>query len=41
VLFCPHCGSDQSQRPCGSCGETLDAQWRFCIACGTAAGAPT
>ena len=34
VNYCPHCGSDQSQQPCPSCGEILDPLWRFCIACG-------
>jgi hypothetical protein len=34
--FCPFCGADQTQRPCGSCGEPLDPDWAFCITCGTA-----
>lgn len=34
VRFCPFCGADQSQRPCGACGEPLQAEWAFCIACG-------
>jgi hypothetical protein len=33
--FCPHCGSDQSQRPCPGCGEILEPSWRFCANCGT------
>ncbi|NJD08922.1 MAG: zinc ribbon domain-containing protein, partial [Gemmatimonadetes bacterium] len=36
VRFCPFCGADQSQRPCGVCGEPLQADWAFCIACGEA-----
>ncbi len=32
--FCPHCGSDQSQRPCPGCGELLEPSWRFCANCG-------
>jgi hypothetical protein len=32
--FCPFCGMDQSLLPCGSCSEPLEADWRFCIACG-------
>jgi hypothetical protein len=37
LRFCPYCGADQSQRPCGSCGEPLEADWHFCVACGSAA----
>lgn len=37
--FCPHCGSDLSQRPCSTCGEILDPIWRFCINCGASATA--
>jgi hypothetical protein len=36
LRFCPFCGADQTQRPCGSCGEPLAPDWAFCIACGTA-----
>jgi hypothetical protein len=32
--FCPFCGADQALVPCGSCGEALEPDWRFCIACG-------
>ena len=38
VRFCPHCGVDQTARQCGSCGGDLQAGWRFCVACGAAAG---
>jgi hypothetical protein len=34
--YCPYCGADQTTRPCGRCGETLEAGWSYCIACGTA-----
>jgi hypothetical protein len=34
VRFCPFCGGDQSMRPCGACGEPLEAGWLYCIACG-------
>jgi hypothetical protein len=37
LRFCPYCGADQSQRPCGACGEPLESDWRFCVACGSAA----
>lgn len=34
IRFCPFCGADQSARPCGQCGESLEAGWAFCVACG-------
>jgi hypothetical protein len=34
--YCPYCGVGQARRPCGSCGETLEPGWTFCIACGVA-----
>jgi hypothetical protein len=37
VRFCPWCGGDQSTRPCGACGEVVEQQWLFCVACGTPA----
>jgi len=33
--FCPFCGTDLKVFPCGECGEELEPEWRFCIACGT------
>lgn len=36
--FCPWCGADQSYRRCGACGETLEADWSYCPACGSRAG---
>lgn len=35
--FCPFCGTDVKLIPCVSCGEALEPDWRFCIACGTRA----
>lgn len=35
--FCPFCGTDVSLVPCISCGEALEGDWRFCIACGARA----
>lgn len=32
--FCPFCGTDLKVVPCGRCGEELEPEWRFCIACG-------
>jgi hypothetical protein len=36
LRYCPFCGADQSMQPCPSCGEPLEPDWSFCIACGTA-----
>ena len=33
--FCPFCGTDVHLVPCPGCGEELEPDWRFCIACGT------
>jgi hypothetical protein len=35
LRFCPFCGGDQSVRPCAGCGEALEPDWAFCVACGT------
>lgn len=35
--FCPFCGTDVRLIPCISCGEALEPEWRFCIACGARA----
>lgn len=35
LRFCPFCGMDSNLKPCGVCGEELEAGWRFCISCGT------
>ncbi len=35
VRFCPFCGSNIQLVPCPNCGEELELNWRFCIACGT------
>jgi hypothetical protein len=39
VRFCYACGEDQSRHPCGECGEVVESEWRFCVACGAAARA--
>lgn len=41
LRFCPFCGADQTMQPCGGCGEPLDPEWAFCIACGTAVASGT
>ena len=33
--FCPFCGTDVNLVPCSGCGEEMEPDWRFCIACGT------
>ena len=33
--FCPFCGSSLMVVPCSGCGEELELNWRFCVACGT------
>jgi len=33
--FCPFCGSGLKAVPCSGCGEEVEYNWRFCIACGT------
>lgn len=38
VRFCPWCGADQTTRPCASCGEPLEGDWLFCVACGARPG---
>lgn len=35
VKFCPFCGSNVQMVPCPECGEELELNWRFCVACGT------
>jgi hypothetical protein len=34
VKYCPFCGSNVQLVPCPACGEELELNWRFCIACG-------
>lgn len=40
VRFCPHCGEDQTSRPCPACGGALQEEWRFCAHCGAEVAAP-
>ena len=35
LRFCPFCGTNVFIMPCGECGEVLERDWAFCIACGT------
>jgi hypothetical protein len=34
LKYCPFCGTDVRIVPCPACGEELEPEWRFCIACG-------
>ena len=36
--FCPFCGADMHTAPCSNCGEELEVEWWFCVACGTSVG---
>jgi hypothetical protein len=38
VRFCPYCGGDRTARPCGACGEAVEAGWSYCVVCGAMAG---
>ena len=40
VVFCPHCGVDQTKRQCPACSTELEASWRFCVTCGRSAELP-
>jgi hypothetical protein len=35
--YCPHCGENLRTRRCPACGAEMDASWKFCITCGSAA----
>ena len=35
LRFCPFCGTNVFIMPCEDCGEVLERDWGFCIACGT------
>jgi hypothetical protein len=35
IQFCPFCGSNVQLVPCPECGQELELNWRFCVACGT------
>ena len=39
--YCPFCGADLHKAPCPACGEEVEMRWRFCAACGAAAGDST
>lgn len=37
LRFCAECGANVFVAPCGECGEVLERNWKFCIACGVPA----
>ncbi|HSJ15216.1 MAG TPA: zinc ribbon domain-containing protein [Longimicrobiales bacterium] len=39
LRYCPYCGADQTLRPCRACGEPIEVDWAFCVACGASADA--
>jgi hypothetical protein len=34
LRYCPHCGVDQTFRPCGDCEAELELSWAYCPICG-------
>jgi len=34
LRYCPHCGIDQTYRPCSGCDAELEHGWAFCPLCG-------
>jgi hypothetical protein len=34
--FCPHCGQNLQVKNCPACGAEVEADWKFCVACGKA-----
>ena len=39
VKYCPNCGQNLSITRCPACGTEIQADWKYCIACGRPAGA--
>ena len=35
LRYCVFCGSDQLRPRCRQCDEQLEAEWRYCLACGS------
>jgi predicted RNA-binding Zn-ribbon protein involved in translation (DUF1610 family) len=38
--YCPFCGANMRTLPCPNCGEEMEVEWRFCVACRTDVGGP-
>ena len=41
LRYCVFCGSDQLRPRCRQCDEQLEAEWRYCLACGSQRSAAT
>ncbi len=37
LRFCPFCGTNVFVTACGQCGEVLEREWAYCVACGVPA----
>ncbi len=37
LRYCPHCGIDQTVRPCSGCDAELEHGWAYCPLCGESA----
>ena len=38
--YCPHCGQNLQVATCPACGAEIEADWRYCVACGKATPEP-
>ena len=36
MMHCPHCNNELAGKECAECGETVPAESRYCMECGTA-----
>lgn len=41
LRYCPHCGVDQTYRPCRGCDAEMEHGWAYCPLCGEPAGRRT
>lgn len=40
LVFCPHCGQDQTVLHCQACGAELEVGWHYCTTCGRGVAPP-
>ncbi len=38
ITYCPYCGRQVKEARCPRCGDSLEADWRFCVTCGHTVG---